>query len=99
MEFYLTAFGPIIACVALAIATQAGFSRVSAAAIAAVILVLSAVQLTRGVAQSCGIDQSECLGAQASALLVAFGWLVGIALLAVAYFGAASRERRQAAGR
>jgi hypothetical protein len=80
IPLWLVVAAPLVLLAAIAIAARLGLGRVLSLCLSASALAGGAWVLTSGVDASCAIDESECVGATATAYMIGFIWLMAAAL-------------------
>ncbi len=83
LPLWFVGITPLALMASAVIAARFGFGRTVSIALSAVAFAAGIWVLLRGVDASCAIDESECLGATATAYMIGFFWLMA-AVLSVA---------------
>lgn len=91
----VTLIAPAVQIIGSAVGLRFGLPLWIALSITGIVLAVGGYALREGVNQSCLIDESECIGAIASAFVVSAFWFMAVIVLMVS----AARNRRKHRGR
>lgn len=91
----ITLIAPAVLIIGSAIGLRFGLPLWIALSITGIVLALGGYALRGGVNQSCLIDESECVGATATAYVISAFWFMAVVILMVS----AARNMRKHSGR